>query len=205
MENLENKKKKRVMLWLIALILGVGIGFGINKISNVNSNIIQKEKTNSVDKKQEKEQQGDKYFISKLRNAKMDDIVKVGETEYKVVNIDKNEVTKKIEFIDTKDETSRLYVIRELEDAEIPLTSISFLKSKSLEEKDYGTYFNFDTTDTNENEESIITIEDGMIEKNELSSKTLKIELTKENLEKVAEMLSVKNFNFDDYKKLINK
>ena len=205
MENLENKKKKRVMLWLIALILGGGIGFGINKISNVNSNIIQKEKTNSVDKKQEKEQQGDKYFISKLRNAKMDDIVKVGETEYKVVNIDKNEVTKKIEFIDTKDETSRLYVIRELEDAEIPLTSISFLKSKSLEEKDYGTYFNFDTTDTNENEESIITIEDGMIEKNELSSKTLKIELTKENLEKVAEMLSVKNFNFDDYKKLINK
>lgn len=193
------------MLWLIALILGVGIGFGINKISNVNSNIIQKEKTNSVDKKQEKEKQGDKYFISKLRNAEMDDVIKVGETEYKVVNIDKNEVTKKIEFIDTKDETSRLYVIRELEDTEIPLTSISFLKSKSLEEKDYGTYFNFDTTDTNENEESIITIEDGMIEKNELSSKTLKIELTKENLEKVAEMLSVKNFNFDDYKKLINK
>ena len=135
----------------------------------------------------------------------MDDVIKVGETEYKVINVDESDSSKKIDFIDVNDETNKLYVMRELETFEIPLTTISFIKAKSLEEKDYGTYFNFDTVDTDENKESIITIEEGTIEKNELSSKTLKIELTKENLEKIAEMLSVKNFNFDDYKKLINK
>ena len=203
----QNKNKKSLMILLIVLTLvsGIGVGFGISKMSNINNNISKKDNTNLVNKKEEKQQQGDKYFISKLRNAKIDDVVKVGETEYKVTNIEESEVSKKIDFVDINDETNKLYVIRELETTEIPLTSLSFIKSKSLEEKDYGTYFNFDTANTDENEESIITIEEGTIEKNELSSKTLKIELTKENLEKIAEMLSVKNLKFDDYRKLIKK
>ena len=135
----------------------------------------------------------------------MDDVIKVGETEYKVIDIKESETIKKIDFVDMNDETNKLYVIRELETTETPLTSISFIKEKSLEEKDYGTYFNFDTANTDENEISIITIEEGTIEKNELSSKTLKIELTKENLEKIAEMLSVGDFNLDNYRKLMKK
>ena len=203
----QNKNKKSLMILLIILTLasGIGVGFGISKMSNINNNISKKDNTNLVNKKEEKQQQGDKYFISKLRNAKMDDIIKVGETEYKVTNIDESDTSRKIDFVDINDETNKLYVIRELETTEIPLTSLSFIKSKSLEEKDYGSYFNFDTANTDENEISIITIEEGTIEKNELSSKTLKIELTKENLEKIAEMLSVKNLKFDDYKKLIKK
>ena len=203
----QNKNKKSLMILLIVLTLVsvIGVGFGISKMSNINNNISKKDNTNLVNKKEEKQQQGDKYFISKLRNAKIDDVVKVGETEYKVTNIEESEVSKKIDFVDINDGTNKLYVIRELETTEIPLTSLSFIKSKSLEEKDYGTYFNFDTANTDENEESIITIEEGTIEKNELSSKTLKIELTKENLEKMAEMLSVKNLKFDDYRKLIKK
>ena len=203
----QNKNKKSLMILLIVLTLasGIGVGFGINKMSNINNNISKKDNTNLVNKKEEKQQQGDKYFISKLRNAKIDDVVKVGETEYKVTNTEESEVSKKIDFVDINDETNKLYVIRELETTEITLTSLSFIKSKSLEEKDYGTYFNFDTANTDENEESIITIEEGTIEKNELSSKTLKIELTKENLEKIAEMLSVGDFNLDNYRKLMKK
>lgn len=204
-ENLEGQNKNKKVLFGLLIVLVLGIGFSIGKLSNVGKNITQKGNTNLVDKKQEKQQQGDKYFISKLRNAKMDDVIKVGETEYKVTNIEESEVSKKIDFVDVNDETNKLYVIRELESTEIPLTSLSFIKSKSLEEKDYGTYFNFDTANTDENEESIITIEEGTIEKNELSSKTLKIELTKENLEKIAEMLSVGDFNLDNYRKLVKK
>ena len=185
-ENLERQSKNKKVLFGLLIVLVLGIGFSIGKLSNVDKTASQKENTNLVDKKEENKKQGDKYFISKLRNAKMDDIIKVGETEYKVIDIEESETTKKIDFIDMNDETNKLYVIRELETAETPLTSLSFIKSKSLEEKDYGTYFNFDTANTDENEISIITIEEGIIEKNELSSKTLKIELTKENLEKIA-------------------
>lgn len=101
----------------------------------------------------------------------MDDVIKGGETEYKVINVDESDSSKKIDFIDVNDETNKLYVIRELETFEIPLTSISFIKGKSLEEKDYGIYFNFDTTNTDENEESIITIEIGSIKKMNLVQK----------------------------------
>lgn len=204
-ENLERQSKNKKVLFGLLIVLVLGIGVSIGKLSNVDKTASQKENTNLVEKKEENKKQGDKYFISKLRNAKMDDIIKVGETEYKVIDIEESETTKKIDFVDMNDETNKLYVIRELETAETPLTSLSFIKEKSLEEKDYGSYFNFDTANTDENEISIITIEEGTIEKNELSSKTLKIELTKENLEKIAEMLSVKNFNFNDYKKLIKK
>ena len=204
-ENLERQSKNKKVLFGLLIVLVLGIGFSIGKLSNVDKTASQKENTNLVEKKEEKQQQGDKYFISKLRNAKMDDVIKVGETEYKVIDIEESETTKKIDFIDMNDETNKLYVIRELETTETPLTSISFIKEKSLEEKDYGTYFNFDTANTDENEISIITIEEGTIEKNELSSKTLKIELTKENLEKIAEMLSVGDFNLDNYRKLMKK
>lgn len=204
-ENLERQSKNKKVLFGLLIVLVLGIGFSIGKLSNIDKTARQKENTNLVDKKEENKKQGDKYFISKLRNAKMDDIIKVGETEYKVIHIDESDSSRKIDFVDINDETNKLYVIRELETTEIPITSLSFIKSKSLEEKDYGTYFNFDTADTDENEESIITIEEGTIEKNELSSKTLKIELTKENLEKIAEMLSVGDFNLDNYRKLIKK
>ena len=204
-ENLERQSKNKKFLFGLLIVLVLGIGFSIGKLSNVDKTASQKENTNLVEKKEEKQQQGDKYFISKLRNAKMDDVIKVGETEYKVIDIEESETTKKIDFVDMNDETNKLYVIRELETTETPLTSISFIKEKSLEEKDYGTYFNFDTANTDENEISIITIEEGTIEKNELSSKTLKIELTKENLEKIAEMLSVGDFNLDNYRKLMKK
>ena len=204
-ENLERQSKNKKVLFGLLIVLVLGIGFSIGKLSNVDKTASQKENTNLVEKKEEKQQQGDKYFISKLRNAKMDDVIKVGETEYKVIDIEESETTKKIDFVDMNDETNKLYVIRELETTETPLTSISFIKEKSLEEKDYGTYFNFDTANTDENEISIITIEEGTIEKNELSSKTLKIELTKENLEKIAEMLSVGDFNLDNYRKLMKK
>lgn len=204
-ENLERQSKNKKVLFGLLIVLVLGIGFSIGKLSNIDKTARQKENTNLVDKKEENKKQGDKYFISKLRNAKMDDIIKVGETEYKVIHIDESDSSRKIDFVDINDETNKLYVIRELETTEIPITSLSFIKSKSLEEKDYGTYFNFDTADTDENEESIITIEEGTIEKNELSSKILKIELTKENLEKIAEMLSVGDFNLDNYRKLIKK
>lgn len=204
-ENLERQSKNKKVLFGLLIVLVLGIGFSIGKLSNVDKTTSQKENTNLVEKKEENKKQGDKYFISKLRNAKMDDIIKVGETEYKVVNIDESDTSRKIDFVDVNDGKNKMSVIRELETAEIPLTSLSFIKSKSLEEKDYGTYFNFDTADTDENEESIITIEEGTIEKNELSSKTLKIELIKENLEKIAEMLSVGDFNLDNYRKLVKK
>lgn len=200
-----NKNKKSLIILLIAIVLGFGVGFGISKMSSANNNISQKDIINLIAKKREKQQQGDKYFIFKLRNAKMNDVIKVGKTEYKVTDIEESEASKKIDFVDVNDETNKLYVIRELETAEISLTSISFIKSKSLEEKDYGTYFDFDTVNTDENEISIITIKEGTIEKNELSSKTLKIELTKENLEKISEMLSVGDFNLDNYRKLVKK
>lgn len=185
------------------LVLGIGVSIG--KLLNVDKTASQKENTNLVEKKEENKKQGDKYFISKVRNAKMDDIIKVGEIEYKVINIDESDTSRKIDFVDVNDGKNKMSVIRELENTETPLTSLSFIKSKSLEEKDYGSYFNFDTANTDENEISIITIEEGTIEKNELSSKTLKIELTKENLEKIAEMLSVGDFNLDNYRKLVKK
>ena len=204
-ENLERQSKNKKVLFGLLIVLVLGIGFSIGKLSNVDKTASQKENTNLVEKKEENKKQGDKYFISKLRNAKMDDIIKVGEIEYKVINIDESDTSRKIDFVDVNDGKNKMSVIRELENTETPLTSLSFIKSKSLEEKDYGSYFNFDTANTDENEISIITIEEGTIEKNELSSKTLKIELTKENLEKMAEMLSVKNLKFDDYRKLIKK
>ena len=188
-ENLERQSKNKKVLFGLLIVLVLGIGFSIGKLSNVDKTASQKENTNLVEKKEENKKQGDKYFISKLRNAKMDDIIKVGEIEYKVINIDESDTSRKIDFVDVNDGKNKMSVIRELENTETPLTSLSFIKSKSLEEKDYGSYFNFDTANTDENEISIITIEEGTIEKNELSSKTLKIELTKENLEKIAEML----------------
>ena len=194
-ENLERQSKNKKVLFGLLIVLVLGIGFSIGKLSNVDKTASQKENTNLVEKKEENKKQGDKYFISKLRNAKMDDIIKVGEIEYKVINIDESDTSRKIDFVDVNDGKNKMSVIRELENTETPLTSLSFIKSKSLEEKDYGSYFNFDTANTDENEISIITIEEGTIEKNELSSKTLKIELTKENLEKIAEMLSVGDFN----------
>ena len=174
-------------------------------MSNTNNNISQKENTNLVEKKEEDKKQGDKYFISKVRNAKMDDIIKVGEIEYKVIHIDESDSTRKIDFMDVNDKKNKISVIRELETTETPLTSLIFTKAKSLEENDFGTYFNFDTSDTNENNENIITIEEGSLEKNETSTKTLKLELTRENLEKIAEMLSVGDFNLDNYRKLMKK
>lgn len=204
-ENLERQSKNKKVLFGLLIVLVLGIGFSIGKLSNVDKTASQKENTNLVEKKEENKKQGDKYFISKLRNAKMDDIIKVGEIEYKVINIDESDTSRKIDFVDVNDGKNKMSVIRELENTETPLTSLSFIKSKSLEEKDYGSYFNFDTANTDENEISIITIEEGTIEKNELSSKTLKIELTKENLEKIAEMLSVGDFNLDNYRKLVKK
>lgn len=204
-ENLERQSKNKKVLFGLLIVLVLGIGFSIGKLSNVDKTASQKENTNLVEKKEENKKQGDKYFISKLRNAKMDDIIKVGEIEYKVINIDESDTSRKIDFVDVNDGKNKMSVIRELENTETPLTSLSFIKSKSLEEKDYGSYFNFDTANTDENEESIITIEEGTIEKNELSSKTLKIELIKENLEKIAEMLSVGDFNLDNYRKLVKK
>ena len=204
-ENLERQSKNKKVLFGLLIVLVLGIGFSIGKLSNVDKTASQKENTNLVEKKEENKKQGDKYFISKLINAKMDDIIKVGEIEYKVINIDESDTSRKIDFVDVNDGKNKMSVIRELENTETPLTSLSFIKSKSLEEKDYGSYFNFDTANTDENEISIITIEEGTIEKNELSSKTLKIELTKENLEKIAEMLSVGDFNLDNYRKLVKK
>ena len=204
-ENLERQSKNKKVLFGLLIVLVLGIGFSIGKLSNVDKTASQKENTNLVEKKEENKKQGDKYFISLLRNAKMDDIIKVGEIEYKVINIDESDTSRKIDFVDVNDGKNKMSVIRELENTETPLTSLSFIKSKSLEEKDYGSYFNFDTANTDENEISIITIEEGTIEKNELSSKTLKIELTKENLEKIAEMLSVGDFNLDNYRKLVKK
>ena len=204
-ENLERQSKNKKVLFGLLIVFVLGIGFSIGKLSNVDKTASQKENTNLVEKKEENKKQGDKYFISKLRNAKMDDIIKVGEIEYKVINIDESDTSRKIDFVDVNDGKNKMSVIRELENTETPLTSLSFIKSKSLEEKDYGSYFNFDTANTDENEISIITIEEGTIEKNELSSKTLKIELTKENLEKIAEMLSVGDFNLDNYRKLVKK
>ena len=204
-ENLERQSKNKKVLFGLLIVLVLGIGFSIGKLSNVDKTASQKENTNLVEKKEENKKQGDKNFISKLRNAKMDDIIKVGEIEYKVINIDESDTSRKIDFVDVNDGKNKMSVIRELENTETPLTSLSFIKSKSLEEKDYGSYFNFDTANTDENEISIITIEEGTIEKNELSSKTLKIELTKENLEKIAEMLSVGDFNLDNYRKLVKK